>query len=183
MSSRRNVLPPPSGEGKHRNEVSEMSTDDIWNDLFGGFDSLNRRIEDMFSRMDMTGPDVKTYGYTMWQGPDGVKHVKEFGNSGSRINAIAPSGKEPFTDVSEEKDVVRAVAEIPGVQKQDIGLRCNGNILSIKVDTPGREFEKDLALPCDVDVDSAHAEYNNGLLEVTLKKTSPSTEGRKIDIA
>lgn len=160
-----------------------MSTDDIWNDLFGGFDSLNRRIEDMFSRMDMTGPDVKTYGYTMWQGPDGVKHVKEFGNSGSRINAIAPSGKEPFTDVSEEKDVVRAVAEIPGVQKQDIGLRCNGNILSIKVDTPGREFEKDLALPCDVDVDSAHAEYNNGLLEVTLKKTSPSTEGRKIDIA
>lgn len=160
-----------------------MSTDDIWNDLFGGFDSLNRRIEDMFSRMDMTGPDVKTYGYTMWQGPDGVKHVKEFGNSGSRINAIAPSGKEPFTDVSEEKDVVRAVAEIPGVQKQDIGLRCNGNILSIRVDTPGREFEKDLALPCDVDVDSAHAEYNNGLLEVTLKKTSPSTEGRKIDIA
>lgn len=183
MSSHRNGLPPPPGEGKHRNEVSEMSTDDIWNDLFGGFDSLNRRIEDMFSRMDMTGPDVKTYGYTMWQGPDGVKHVKEFGNSGSRINAIAPSGKEPFTDVSEEKDVVRAVAEIPGVQKQDIGLRCNGNILSIKVDTPGREFEKDLALPCDVDVDSAHAEYNNGLLEVTLKKTSPSTEGRKIDIA
>lgn len=160
-----------------------MSTDDIWNDLFGGFDSLNRRIEDMFSRMDMTGPDVKTYGYTMWQGPDGVRHVKEFGNSGSRINAISPSGKEPFTDVSEESDVVRAVAEIPGVQKQDIGLRCNGNVLSIKVDTPGREFEKDLALPCDVDVDSAHAEYNNGLLEVTLKKVSSSSEGKKIDIA
>lgn len=160
-----------------------MSTDDIWNDLFGGFDSLNRRIEDMFSKMDMTGPDVKTYGYTMWQGPDGVRHVKEFGNSGSRISAIGPSGKEPFTDVSEELDVVRAVAEIPGVQKQDIGLRCNGNVLSIKVDTPGREFEKDLALPCDVDVDSAHAEYNNGLLEVTLRKVSPSGEGRKIDIA
>lgn len=159
-----------------------MTAYDIWNDLFGGFESMNRRIEDMFSSMDMNGPDVKTYGYTMWQGPDGVKHVKEFGNSGSRMNAIGPSGKEPFTDVSEEKDVVRVVAEIPGVQKQDIDLSCNGNVLGIKVDTPGREFEKDLALPCDVDVSSAHAEYNNGLLEVTLNKVSPSVEGKKIDI-
>ena len=141
-------------------------TDDIWNDLFGGFDSLNRRIEDMFSRMDMSGPDVKTYGYTMWQGPDGVRHVKE-----------------PFTDVSEEDSVVRAVAEIPGVEKQDIELSCTRNVLSIRVKTPGREFEKDLALPCDVDVDSARAEYNNGLLEVTLDKVSPSDRGKTISIA
>ena len=28
------------------------AADDIWNDLFGGFESLNRRIEDMFSQMD-----------------------------------------------------------------------------------------------------------------------------------
>lgn len=159
-----------------------MSTDDIWNDLFGGFDSLNRRIEEMFSSMNMNGPDVKTYGYTMWQGPDGVKHVKEFGNSGSRMNAIAPSGKEPFTDVTEEPDVVRAVAEIPGVNKEDIGLSCTRNVLSIRVATPGREFEKDLALPCDVDVDSARAEYNNGLLEVTLRKTAPTAQGKTIKV-
>ena len=49
-----------------------MIADDIWNDLFGGFDRMNRRIEDMFSQMDMNGSDVKTYGYTMYQGPDGV---------------------------------------------------------------------------------------------------------------
>ena len=155
-----------------------------WNDLFGGFESLNRRIEDMFSQMDMTGPDVKTYGYTMYQGPDGVRHVKEFGNSGSRLNALSSGDtREFFTDVTEEDSVVRAVAEIPGVAKEDITLRCTGNMLSIKVDTPGRRFEKDLALPCDVDVDSAKAEYNNGLLEVTLNKVSPSHEGKTISIA
>ena len=27
------------------------AADDIWNDLFGGFESLNRRIEDMFSQI------------------------------------------------------------------------------------------------------------------------------------
>lgn len=162
-----------------------MSTaDDIWNDLFGGFDSLNRRIEDMFSQMDMSGPGVQTYGYTMYQGPDGVRHVKEFGNSGSRLNALSsPDSREPFTDVSEEDSVVRAVAEIPGVQKQDISLKCTGNMLSIRVDTPGRQFEKDLALPCEVDVDSAKAEYNNGLLEVTISKKAPSAEGKSISIS
>ena len=147
------------------------AADDIWNDLFGGFESLNRRIEDMFSQMDMTGPD-------------GVRHVKEFGNSGSRLNALSSGDtREFFTDVTEEDSVVRAVAEIPGVAKEDITLRCTGNMLSIKVDTPGRKFEKDLALPCDVDVDSAKAEYNNGLLEVTLNKVSPSHEGKTISIA
>ena len=138
------------------------AADDIWNDLFGGFESLNRRIEDMFSQM----------------------HVKEFGNSGSRLNALSSGDtREFFTDVTEEDSVVRAVAEIPGVAKEDITLRCTGNMLSIKVDTPGRRFEKDLALPCDVDVDSAKAEYNNGLLEVTLNKVSPSHEGKTISIA
>lgn len=160
------------------------ATDDIWNDLFGGFETLNRRIEDMFSRMDMSGPEVKTYGYTMYQGPDGVRHVKEFGNSGSRFNALsAGDTREPFTDITEEGTVVRAVAEIPGVAKEDISLKCTGNRLTISVDTPGKSFRKDLALPCEVNVDSARAEYNNGLLEVTIDKVSPSEEGRTINIA
>ncbi len=160
-----------------------MSADDIWNDLFGGFDSLNRRIEEMFSGLDMTGPDVKTYGYTMWQGPDGVRHVKEYGNSGSRLDAISQGpSREPFTDVSEEGDVVRVVAEIPGAEKQDITASCSGNVLSIKVATPGRESEKDIALPCDVDIDSAKAQYNNGLLEITLDKLAPASAGRTITI-
>ncbi len=160
------------------------AADDIWNDLFGGFESLNRRIEDMFSQMDMTGPDVKTYGYTMYQGPDGVRHVKEFGNSGSRLNALGSGDvREFFTDVTEEGSLVRAVAEIPGVAKEDISLKCTGNVLSIKVDSPNRKFEKDLALPCEVDVDSAKAEYNNGLLEVTLSKKATAEEGKTISIA
>lgn len=163
--------------------MSEMTAiDDIWDDMFGRFENLNRRMDEMFASMEGS-PDVKTYGYTVWQGPDGVKHVKEFGNSGSRFATLpASNGRDPFTDVTEEGDVVRAVAEIPGVSKGDIGLTCTRNVLSIRVTTPGREFEKDLALPCDVDVDTARASYNNGLLEVTVDKVSPSAEGRAIDI-
>ena len=152
-----------------------MIADDIWNDLFGGFESLNKRIEDMFSQMNMDGSDVKTYGYTMCQGPDGVPHVREFGNCGSRFAPLPADGsREPFTDVTHEGDLVRAVAEIPGVAKEDIKLECTGNVLSIEVDTPGKSFSKDLALPCKVDVSTARAEYNNGLLEVTMNVMGPS---------
>ena len=158
-----------------------MIADDIWNDLFGGFDRMNKRIEDMFSQRDMGGSDVKTYGYTMYQGPDGVPHVREFGNCGSRLAPQISRSREPFTDVTQEGDLVRAVAEIPGVSKEDISLECTGNVLSIKVDTPGKQFTKDLALPCKVDVDSARAEYNNGLLEVTMD-VAGQTRGKRISI-
>ncbi len=157
------------------------TADDIWNDLFSGFESLNKRIGDMFSQMDTAGPDVRTYGYTMYQGPDGIRHVREFGNSGT-MGLPSADVREPFTDVSEEDSVVRAVAEIPGVAKEDISLRCTTSRLEISVDTPSRKFAKVLALPCEVDENSAKAEYNNGLLEVTIDKASPSKEGVQVSI-
>ncbi len=155
-----------------------MSADDIWNDLFGGFDNLNKRMEDLFSGFE--GPGMRSYGYTMYQGPDGIRHVREFGNPFG-TPALA-DGNGPFTDVSEEDGLVRIVAEIPGVERQDIGLSCTHNVLSIRVDTPGRTYSKDLALPCDVETGSAKAEYNNGLLEVTIDKAAPAEKGVRIEI-
>ena len=160
-----------------------MSSDDIWNDFFGSFESLNRRIEDMFADFDMNGPDVKTYGYTMYQGPDGVRHVKEFGNTdGSFGRPQIASVREPFTDVSMEDGKVKVVAEIPGVEKKDINLECTGNNLSIKVESGDKRFFKELALPCEADPKSAKAVYNNGLLEVTLDSVTAKPVGTRIDV-
>ena len=149
-----------------KTEVRRMIADDIWNDLFGGFESLNRRMETMFSGFDE--PGVRTYGYTMYQGPDGVPHVREFGNSGSKLHtAIAPV--DPVLDVSRQGDEVKAVLELPGVPKEDIQLDGTDGTLTVTVHTPGKEIVKEIALPCKVDPSTAHAECNNGLLEVSLK--------------
>ncbi len=155
-----------------------MYTDDIWNDLFGGFEDLNRKMNDVFAGMDT--PGIRSYGYTVYQGPDGVRHVSEFGN---RNGTLAPASDEPFTDVSEEDEVVRIVADIPGMSKENIDLRCTPNALSIRAEGRTRAFYKDLALPCDVDPDSAKAEYNNGVLEVTLDRIATAEEGVKVRIA
>ena len=160
-----------------------MSADDIWNGFFGSFDSLNRRIEDMFAQLSMDGPGVKTYGYTMYQGPDGGRHVREFGNSdGTFGRPQLASVREPFTDVCEENGEVKVIAEIPGIEKKDINLSCNGDSLSIRVDNGSKRFSKDVALPCEADPDSAKAVYNNGLLEVTLKSLSTKQNGKRIEV-
>ncbi|MFA6804294.1 MAG: Hsp20 family protein, partial [Candidatus Methanomethylophilaceae archaeon] len=45
-----------------------------------------------------------------------------------------------------------------------------------------RKFRKTLALPCDVDPDTAKAEYNNGILEVTFVTSGSKPNGKKISI-
>lgn len=161
-----------------------MDTDDIWNDLFGGnFESMMRRMERMFSELEnMDGANVKTYGYTMYQDPDGNRHVKEFGNSSGDHGLIPENVREPLTDVSLENGVVRAIVEIPGVSKEDVVLEATKSTLSVSVDTEKRKFAKTLALPCDVDPDSANAEYNNGILEVTLTPVESPALKKRIDI-
>ena len=52
---------------------------DMWTDfgrLFeSDFASMNKRLNRMFEDLTNT-PGVKTYGYTMYQGPDGIPHVQ-----------------------------------------------------------------------------------------------------------
>jgi HSP20 family protein len=161
-----------------------MDTDDIWDGLFGGsFESMNRRMEKIFSDLgNIEGTDVRTYGYTMYRDSEGNRHVREFGNSigdqGIQCNAIGG----PIADVSLEDGIVRAVMEIPGVSKEDIVLEGTKSTLSVSVNTAEREFSKTLALPCDVDPDSAKAEYNNGILEVTLTPMVPPDTKKRIEV-
>ena len=147
-----------------------MDTDDIWNDLFGrDFDSVTKRMEKMFSDLEnLGGTDVKAYGYAMYQDSDGNRCVKEFGNPAGSLSAPHETAGGLLADVSLEDGTVRAVIEIPGVSKENIRLEGTKSTLSISVDSEEKKFNRTLALPCDVDPDSAEAEYNNGILEVTL---------------
>jgi len=149
------------------------------------FEAMNKRLDRMFAGLT-AAPGVRTYGYTMYRGPDGVPHIQEFGNShgdqGLLAGAPVEKLREPLTDVALDGGVVRATAEIPGVNKSDIQLDGSATALTITVDTPHRQFCKTLPLPCAVDPDSARAEYNNGILEVTLKAVHPAEAKKRIRI-
>jgi HSP20 family protein len=83
-----------------------------------------------------------------------------------------PSGNTPshdaHVDVHETDDEVRVVADVPGVRKEDIDLRCDGETLTMRAGGEAREYEERVRLPTPVDEHSASATYNNGILEVTF---------------
>ena len=146
-----------------------MST--IWDE----FNEMHKRMERM---MDGFTSNAKTYGFTVRAGPDGVPHMHEFGDDVPATDNV----REPLTDVSIENDVIRIVVELPGVQKEDIQLDCTETSVTVSVDTESRKFRKAVPLQTNIDVDSAKAEYNNGILEITVNSKNKVPEGKRIDI-
>jgi HSP20 family protein len=136
------------------------------------------------------GPYV--YGYSMSMGPDGKPIIQEFGNVkpsrrpgmfGFEQPALEPTdSREPLADVINELEQVRVVAELPGVDKSDIKTSITEDTLTISVDAAARKYYKELRLPSNVDPDSSKASYNNGVLEIVLKKMKPRPRGREIRI-
>lgn len=129
------------------------------------------------------GPII--YGYSIKIGPDGKPEIREFGN-------VRPKGRpevveltetrEPLVDIFEEDDQVKVVAEVPGVEKDDINLNATEDVLVISVKTPQRKYYKEVDLPVKVEPSSARASYKNGVLEVSLKKKGEAREEKGVRV-
>lgn len=89
-------------------------------------------------------------------------------------------GNATHADIYEEDDQLRVVADLPGVDKSDIDITCDGHIVHVVAAGERREYDERIQLPHRVDPDSASARYNNGVLEVIL---DTATEGQSIDIS
>ena len=124
------------------------------------------------------GPFV--YGYSMTIGPDGKPQIREFGNVKPSLKPEPFGLKRPRLDVKEEREPlvdvittngeVKVIAELPGVEKDDIKLHGTENALTISVDTPQRKYFKEVELPATVNLKTARTSYKNGVLEVTITK-------------
>jgi len=79
---------------------------------------------------------------------------------------------EPLVDVLDEEEEVVVVAELSGVEKEDISLYASKDGLTISVDTPQRKYQKELPLPEEVDPKPVKASYKNGVLAIRFKKKS-----------
>lgn len=103
-----------------------------------------------------------------------------------------PSPAQMRVDVSETDQAYEVTAEIPGVDKKDIHIQIDGNVVSLsaevrQVDEQQREgkvlrteryfgsISRSFQLPMAVDDAGAKAKYDNGLLTLTLpKQATPS---------
>lgn len=144
-----------------------------------------RRLPDGSVRREY-GPFV--YGYSIKIGPDGKPIIREFGNfkpgklGEGRTTLHLQGQREPLVDVIEEDDRVMVIAELPGVEKEDVQLFATSGSLTIKVDTPDRKFYKELEFPVDVDETTGVSKYTNGILETSFKKKRERGQGRQLTI-
>ena len=138
------------------------------------------------SKVKEWGPFV--YGYSMTIGPDGKPQIREFGNVKPSLKPEPFGLKRPSLDIKEEREPlvdvmttnneVKVIAELPGVEKNDVKLHGTEKTLTISVDTPERKYYKEVELPVSVNPKTAKSAYKNGVLEVTLTKTKEEKKPR-----
>jgi HSP20 family protein len=92
----------------------------------------------------------------------------------------------PAVDVAEEDNEYVVKIELPGVNKDDVKITLESNILTIRGEKKAEKeskdknyhrmersygsFQRSFTLPTSVKNDKIDAEYNNGILSITLPK-------------
>ena len=119
------------------------------------FDDLFREIERMMNDM-MSGANVNF-------------------ETSTDTGADAGFGADTHVDVHETDDEIRVIADLPGVEKKNIDLECDGKTLTISAQSSHREYDERISLPCRVNEHTASATYNNGVLEVRFEPAEHSS--------
>jgi HSP20 family protein len=103
----------------------------------------------------------------------------------------------PSVDISETKDKLIIKAELPGLEAKDVNVTISGNVLTIKGEKKKEEEQKDeqyysceryrgsfqrsFQLPVNVKGNKVEAEFDKGVLNITLPKTEEAKK-KNIDI-
>jgi HSP20 family protein len=96
-------------------------------------------------------------------------NVREDDTTGS---VVVEEVREPVTDVYDEGDCVRIVAEMPGVTAEDVILDVDGDVCVLKADTDRHRYQKEMHLPQPVAPKPTSIRASNGIVDVELTAQS-----------
>ena len=90
------------------------------------------------------------------------------------VTGDAGFGGDAHVSVYETDERVRVVADMPGADKDDIDIKCDGRHVTISASTEVSDYRERVELPTRVDEHSASATFNNGVLEMEFDRTDSS---------
>ena len=139
---------------------------------------------------------------------------REFGTLQDRINrvfrdsysgagqdeALTTSSFAPAVDVYEDEHQIALKIEVPGIDEKDIDIRVENNTLTVhgerKIEKEEKEenyrrverqygsFTRSFTLPQTVDTESVSANYDKGVLKITLpKKAEAKPKQIKVNVS
>ncbi len=104
----------------------------------------------------------------------------------------------PAIDVLEEEDKFSVKVELPGVEEEDVNVSVAGGTLTIEGEKKAESevkkkgyyyseasygsFSRSITIPSSVDASKIEANYDKGVLEITLPK-APEVKPKKITVA
>lgn len=119
---------------------------------------------------DMKG--VFGFSVKMGLGGEGVK-VEPFGNVSkdkTTGKSVVQEIREPLVDVFEETHHILLVAEMPGVEAEDVGFDLKDDILTLSAQRGDKKYRKEVLLPKEVKKDKISISCRNGIVEIKCPK-------------
>jgi len=120
----------------------------------------------------------------------------DFDRSFSSERGWGLAGNYPRTNMFDKGDYLELTAEIPGIAKNDLNIKIQGNYLEIsgtrntsvpegysvhRRERGSTSFTRSFSLPADIDANKAAATLNEGILTLTLPKAE-AAKPRQITI-
>lgn len=172
-------------KGKKGNKEEPRVHIDIgFGNLFKGIGNFIDLISDMAEKGQEFAQETKefrgkgplkdlkgVYGFSVKMGIGGQPTVEPFGNvrstpTGPKVDETT----EPIVDVFEEDEEILVVAEMPGVDEENINVESKGDVLVISAEGERRKYRKEVLLPSRVKGEETSRSHRNGILELRLKK-------------
>jgi HSP20 family protein len=111
------------------------------------------------------------FGFSVRTLAGGEPVVSTFGNiKRTPKGPVVEEVREPLVDVFDEKGCIRLIAELPGVNQEEISVEVRGDILNLKAEGKERKYAKEILLPAKVKAESLQKSFHNGVLEIMLQK-------------
>ncbi|KAJ3129017.1 hypothetical protein HK098_002868 [Nowakowskiella sp. JEL0407] len=155
------------------------------------FDSLlTRRIGEALNTLDAHQTNQQTAAKD--------KQSAESKDVAKQRTPRVPTIRAPRLDIAEDKDTYIIRADVPGLQKEEISINVQDDILTIEgtrknhheeknekyhvVERSFGKFTRSVRLPSDVDLENTSAAIEHGVLELKIKKKEQAEQVKKITI-
>jgi len=108
-------------------------------------------------------------------------------------SSLTPLFEFPHVEISESASELRVEAELPGMDEKDVELLLDNGVLTLRGEKKGEtqdrsrrvseryygHFERQIALPVEVQEDKVKAEFKKGVLTVILPKSAEADQSVK----
>jgi HSP20 family protein len=171
-------------QGKRTNKGAQ--TGGAIEGIFRGFGELVEKLADLAQKGEQLSregdmqwedkeKDLKAvFGFSVKAGLGGKElKVEPFGN----VSTAKASGRskvhevrEPLTDLFDEEDHVLIVAEMPGIEVEDIKIEIRDDILTLVAQKGKKKYRKEVLLPGSFGEDKIEVSCKHGIVEIKCMK-------------